>query len=134
MNKYIAIVIATVTLCGLQAADRTASSMLETIFKSITVNNGVLSVTTRESGQRYNFSIDDSEPRVLSYNESVTFPKSFTQASFKTRGYTLTLKKLQGQDSTYELCESTDMRSSGGELLTQKKHLMIKGAGIEDQP
>ena len=105
--------------------EKTSLAMLGAIFSDIRVSDSALTVTTKASGQRFLYSVDDSTPTLLDYNQSVTLPQGFKKAEFKTRGFSLTLTKDLNEPFLYTVTEIIDTRSSGGERQSTERPLLI---------
>jgi hypothetical protein len=104
--------------------------MLQSVFKETKVLDGALIVTTKSSGQRFLYSLEGSTPVLLEYEQSVALPPGFKKAEFKTRGYSLSLIKKQGEQLVYTVSEITDTRSAGGERQNTERSLLISNSAL----
>ncbi len=88
----------------------------ETVAKETRITPEGIEVFTKESGSRFQFSIDGSLPKVLKYGEKVVLPKGFSSAFFKSRSHKILLSAIGERGGLYKLSEYADSRSVGGKL------------------
>lgn len=130
MKTKLTVLLLLATSLVLLAGERTSLNMLHSIFTDIKVNNGSLILKTKSGGQRFLYSVNDSDQKLAEYDQTITLPSGFSKVEFKTRGYSLTLTQDAVDASRYTVCEIVDTRSAGGERQCTEMPLLITSEGV----
>jgi hypothetical protein len=102
--------------CLANGEQHRASEVLSNISQKFKVEHGSILLTTKHSGARFLFSIEDGESLVTQYNQQIVLPRGFTKAQFAERHFSFTFIRKSNIGWIYELRQSFDARSFGGEL------------------
>jgi hypothetical protein len=113
------------TMALTYAEERKTADIIQAISKTTEVVDNDLVITMKNEGQRYLFSTDDSKPRVLEYKEIIRLKAGFLKATFKSRGYTLTITSIKDSPGQYTIEEVIDTRSLGGEIKHNTRSFTI---------
>lgn len=110
-----------------------ASTFKVALAKTVSVENGTLTVVTKDSGTRFLLSVDDRPQRVLKYSEKVILPRGFRRATFAERHYSITIAIIDGTKDKYEISEKFDNRSFGGDVVTTTKEFSLDDASLASE-
>lgn len=115
-----------------QSPEKSASVMIQGIAKECRIAEKDIVIQMKDEGQRFLFSIDGSDPRVLEYGEIIQLKQGFKTASFKARGRSIVISAGEGIGSDFVVSEVIDTRSSGGERKLTTGRFKIADTKILD--
>lgn len=137
-NNYILTFYSTIlfgsTMALTYAEERKTADIIQAISKTTEVVDKDLVITMKNEGQRYLFSTDDSQPRVLEYKEIIRLKAGFLKATFKSRGHTLTITSIKDSPGQYTIEEVIDTRSLGGEIKHNTRSFTITQNKLQEAP
>jgi hypothetical protein len=116
------------SLMGHERTEKTGLTILESNFKSFSMEKESLTFITKGIGMKFLLKLDDSAPRVLEYNEKKILPSKFKKALFVGRGNSFSIENKG--DGKFLISEMIDRRFSAGKHKTVKFLLKMKNGKL----